>query len=105
MGSLPTLNGRESCGVNRILAFGTSPVIQQKGKPSYSQKKAMPQSRPSTSARLYGGRLNNIRSICLATLDHYAGNPSNAGSPSSDRKSTRLNSSHAKISYAVFCLK
>src|SRR2546430_10113053 len=26
-------------------------------------------------------------------------------SPSSDRKSTRLNSSHSQISYAVFCLK
>src|SRR5207302_8643438 len=26
-------------------------------------------------------------------------------SPWSDRKSTRLNSSHVKISYAVFCLK
>src|SRR2546430_11508744 len=25
--------------------------------------------------------------------------------PSSDRKSTRLNSSHSQISYAVFCLK
>src|SRR5690606_40307802 len=25
--------------------------------------------------------------------------------PSKDRKSTRLNSSHVKISYAVFCLK
>src|SRR3712207_8871419 len=28
-----------------------------------------------------------------------------ANAPSSDRKSTRLNSSHANISYAVFCLK
>src|SRR5947209_16410888 len=27
------------------------------------------------------------------------------GVPRSDRKSTRLNSSHANISYAVFCLK
>src|SRR5690606_41624633 len=27
------------------------------------------------------------------------------GSDSQDRKSTRLNSSHVKISYAVFCLK
>src|SRR3712207_8544996 len=27
------------------------------------------------------------------------------GSAGSDRKSTRLNSSHANISYAVFCLK
>src|SRR3712207_7873359 len=28
-----------------------------------------------------------------------------AGHPATDRKSTRLNSSHANISYAVFCLK
>src|SRR5258707_7599335 len=28
-----------------------------------------------------------------------------AGKPDEDRKSTRLNSSHANISYAVFCLK
>src|SRR5690606_40169342 len=27
------------------------------------------------------------------------------GEPAEDRKSTRLNSSHVKISYAVFCLK
>src|SRR5206468_11887937 len=27
------------------------------------------------------------------------------GAPDSDRKSTRLNSSHDQISYAVFCLK
>src|SRR3712207_9569411 len=29
----------------------------------------------------------------------------NVGRPDIDRKSTRLNSSHANISYAVFCLK
>src|SRR5258708_15123513 len=29
----------------------------------------------------------------------------NAAGPTSDRKSTRLNSSHQIISYAVFCLK
>src|SRR5699024_12633841 len=28
-----------------------------------------------------------------------------AGNPGQDRKSTRLNSSHVSISYAVFCLK
>src|SRR5205085_12273174 len=28
-----------------------------------------------------------------------------AGGPGGDRKSTRLNSSHSQISYAVFCLK
>src|SRR5256886_12890528 len=29
----------------------------------------------------------------------------NGGAPVRDRKSTRLNSSHSQISYAVFCLK
>src|SRR2546426_2437073 len=33
------------------------------------------------------------------------GRPSRASSPCGDRKSTRLNSSHLVISYAVFCLK
>src|SRR3712207_8555330 len=32
-------------------------------------------------------------------------NVSGAGGTIGDRKSTRLNSSHANISYAVFCLK
>src|SRR5699024_12595628 len=31
--------------------------------------------------------------------------PSRRKAPSRDRKSTRLNSSHVSISYAVFCLK
>src|SRR5947209_10090382 len=31
--------------------------------------------------------------------------PGRVDRPASDRKSTRLNSSHANISYAVFCLK
>src|SRR3712207_6886627 len=33
------------------------------------------------------------------------GGPGFTGSDPGDRKSTRLNSSHANISYAVFCLK
>src|SRR3712207_8115330 len=37
------------------------------------------------------GELRRLRHIAVA--------------PQSDRKSTRLNSSHANISYAVFCLK
>src|SRR5438132_13689124 len=34
-----------------------------------------------------------------------AGQIKNASTPCPDRKSTRLNSSHTVISYAVFCLK
>src|SRR2546430_3816777 len=48
----------------------------------------------------------------IEALDHHAGEAARAsGQPplarqeSRDRKSTRLNSSHSQISYAVFCLK
>src|SRR3712207_8921881 len=42
-----------------------------------------------------------------ANTSHAARRPSTITfvPPSGDRKSTRLNSSHANISYAVFCLK
>src|SRR3712207_7647523 len=40
-----------------------------------------------------------VRSVKLGT------GVSGAAAAASDRKSTRLNSSHANISYAVFCLK
>src|SRR5690606_42151726 len=43
---------------------------------------------------LMGLRL--VEGIDLSRYEQYAGR---------DRKSTRLNSSHVKISYAVFCLK
>src|SRR5947209_5768757 len=45
---------------------------------------------------------------CLGPLTVVAGDvrrPGSAGGIKRDRKSTRLNSSHANISYAVFCLK
>src|SRR3712207_8176915 len=37
--------------------------------------------------------------------DHSSRKPHRRGRSRQDRKSTRLNSSHANISYAVFCLK
>src|SRR3989442_11844270 len=45
-------------------------------------------------------RVNNRNREVLVAL-HQSDSPSAAG----DRKSTRLNSSHVRISYAVFCLK
>src|SRR3712207_8723035 len=41
----------------------------------------------------------------IAAQRNSAELPSSADTVSKDRKSTRLNSSHANISYAVFCLK
>src|SRR3712207_6937332 len=40
-----------------------------------------------------------------AGVGHQAVDPAEAVLEVGDRKSTRLNSSHANISYAVFCLK
>src|SRR5690606_41051309 len=39
------------------------------------------------------------------TQCHFDGPPIRSSDALADRKSTRLNSSHVKISYAVFCLK
>src|SRR5438445_5702702 len=46
-----------------------------------------------------------ISTIAPAPGAQAASSPSARNSLSPDRKSTRLNSSHANISYAVFCLK
>src|SRR2546430_11557534 len=59
---------------------------------------------------LNSGTLADARlSANVALLDHtqtFTGNNSFGNvSVNSDRKSTRLNSSHSQISYAVFCLK
>src|SRR3712207_7578670 len=58
-----------------------------------------------------GGDIRNEGSLALDRVV-VSGNTATAGggiatstSMTADRKSTRLNSSHANISYAVFCLK
>src|SRR5205085_8059251 len=45
------------------------------------------------------GAIGEISAISRRIRDHYA------QGQALDRKSTRLNSSHSQISYAVFCLK
>src|SRR2546430_12546031 len=52
-------------------------------------------------------RSRGQRGARRATDQRSAGRPAAAKRPAADqdRKSTRLNSSHSQISYAVFCLK
>src|SRR3712207_7047560 len=57
----------------------------------------MPCSSPASFAELAPGP----HTLAVSAVDVYGAED---GSPA-DRKSTRLNSSHANISYAVFCLK
>src|SRR5438309_4856738 len=49
--------------------------------------------------------LENYRRKWSDELHDYSGDPIHSEFSCRDRKSTRLNSSHSSISYAVFCLK
>src|SRR5256885_8811348 len=52
----------------------------------------------------FGGLSRTVRGVAIADIAAPCGANCNPAQ-SSDRKSTRLNSSHLVISYAVFCLK
>src|SRR2546422_2614853 len=60
-----------------------------------------PRARPSGCASSVGGRSPASQSSAFPRPNRRSG----ASRASRDRKSTRLNSSHGYISYAVFCLK
>src|SRR3712207_7117962 len=76
--------------------FGPEPVgdrAQRPGEPGAAEGPARPEDQSHAGAR-------------VAVHRHLAvDNPDAPARNTQDRKSTRLNSSHANISYAVFCLK
>src|SRR5690606_40648237 len=68
---------------------------------------SLPTRRSSDLSRPRATRRSRRSTTCCATKRACPRRPNRPSwlSPTSDRKSTRLNSSHVKISYAVFCLK
>src|SRR5258707_13775140 len=52
-----------------------------------------------------GNRVAPVRSACAVLVSSQNNDRDWLSYQQQDRKSTRLNSSHANISYAVFCLK
>src|SRR2546430_13698854 len=54
---------------------------------------------PATTLGIYGHVLGDDQRVAMGEIESVLSNPLG------DRKSTRLNSSHSQISYAVFCLK
>src|SRR3712207_8263454 len=63
-----------------------------------------PEERPHPVGRLPGA-VEQVADPLQGLDGVHAGEATGRASVPSDRKSTRLNSSHANISYAVFCLK
>src|SRR3712207_6847322 len=70
---------------------------------SYEQDGASGASNPKGPGRLVGGSGWDVP--VSGTITEAKFRLSSASTTHQDRKSTRLNSSHANISYAVFCLK
>src|SRR5438067_7498741 len=58
----------------------------------------LPAASAPAARRVRRSKVGPLAQVRLAEDDH-------AGKTNQDRKSTRLNSSHVSISYAVFCLK
>src|SRR5256885_8480879 len=54
---------------------------------------------------LVSGQERVVQALALVGVDRPPAKPGVGSRAHSDRKSTRLNSSHLVISYAVFCLK
>src|SRR5476649_3043412 len=59
----------------------------------------------TATTEIYTLSLHDALPICWPCQTPGLRHPRAAAMPASDRKSTRLNSSHTVISYAVFCLK
>src|SRR2546430_5687408 len=88
---------------------GRSPIANNSSRFRISRMTEAPHAgRGFTAAyfrrRIGIARMSVIRATCSATVGDLHG-PTIAASFTTDRKSTRLNSSHSQISYAVFCLK
>src|SRR5699024_12833804 len=63
-------------------------------------------SSPPTASPPSASDSRNSKNTGTCAVTAFATKPENFAVPAgSDRKSTRLNSSHVSISYAVFCLK
>src|SRR2546426_733884 len=93
----PCLEGSESR--NRLSGTPTRPVFFVSGVPEGSERR-----RHLASHR---GHHESRNSLVAVPAPERGACPRLQGRPPSptDRKSTRLNSSHLVISYAVFCLK
>src|SRR5439155_22373092 len=82
--------------------------LGQKPDPRWARLAAklhMPYDSASEFYRTYEGAPDSTLGWVTPLLSYPLGVPMSPRAKRADRKSTRLNSSHVAISYAVFCLK
>src|SRR5204862_5227545 len=94
--ALPSFPTRRSSDLTKLRAAGAVVL----GKTNLSEWANFRSTRSTSGWSSLGGQTRNPYA-----LDRNPCGSSSGSLPIRDRKSTRLNSSHVEISYAVFCLK
>src|SRR6266496_4932947 len=93
----------------QLVPVGAIPPAKKQSSASHSSSKPADSARRAYPGMSAGGScagtLRPIRTRDMATIRPEAPRHGVSVPPRRDRKSTRLNSSHVEISYAVFCLK
>src|SRR5262245_65275549 len=96
---LPAMADMEDMGIRRVVTHGEkAAAYMADGYARASRRPGLCLSQTIGSANLAAG-LRDAFMACSPVIALTGGNDA------ADRKSTRLNSSHLGISYAVFCLK
>src|SRR5438034_3125722 len=105
-GDPPKRIGVSHTGLTDMCWIGASGGAGESTVPSASSTRVS-RRWPTVNARskLVTTGLRNVNSSCVPKWSATLSSDSSKGSSGIDRKSTRLNSSHTVISYAVFCLK
>src|SRR5207302_2233392 len=106
----PSLSGSSSTGGSRSLSFlscGSGALLRLHSFPTRRSSDLSSFSLAAAAAADSADSAPARASIPWSQIGAEAGTDykGDGGSCGRDRKSTRLNSSHVKISYAVFCLK
>src|SRR3712207_6791370 len=98
--------------ISEISGTGTGGRVTKKDIESFIEEReaapaaaARPGARPERVQIHDGDQVLELTSIRRAIANRMAASKAQIPHAWTDRKSTRLNSSHANISYAVFCLK
>src|SRR5262245_58468905 len=99
------IDRRASC---RIRASGDGILVRSPERGTERQARSAPELLSDPATALVGSLLEAVGASGGLEIEISSGVPWGSGlggSSALDRKSTRLNSSHLGISYAVFCLK